>query len=51
MNAKDYNGHVPDEPQLSDYQRGYNQALIDIIYAQLAKMREDLAAAVERIAA
>jgi len=51
----DGNGHVPDtdgsatladRPESPDYERGYEQALLDVMYAQLTKMREDLAIAV-----
>ena len=51
MNPKDWNGHVPDDPGLSDYQRGYQQALLDLSFAMLAKIHDDLTVTLERIAA
>ena len=55
----DGNGHVPDEDLCADcirrespeYQAGYQQALIDLIFAMVGKMHDDLTAVLEKVAA
>ena len=59
MNEKDYNGYTPDDDTPDDYKReynagysaGYNQAVLDLMFAMIGKMRDDLTATLERIAA
>jgi len=51
----DGNGHVPDlspaSDKSADYRAGYNQATLDLMYAVLKKMHDDLTATLERLAA
>jgi len=54
----DGNGHVPDEDlcagcvrETPEYRAGYNQALLDLIFAMVGKMHDDLTAVLEKVAA
>ena len=49
MRDIDFNGHIPGDDGHSATISGYNQAMLDMMFAVLTKCHEDLMAVLERI--